>query len=56
MYVGLMEKIVKFFFRLVFKTIKIAESVPVVGPYIHDVLRKMSQSPLFSWILKFKED
>lgn len=37
-YMNLMEKVVKFFFKIVFLFVKIAEQIPIVGPKVTSLM------------------
>jgi hypothetical protein len=51
-----MERIVRFFFKLVFVGLKIGESLPVVGPRITNGVEYLSETRFFKWVMKIKED
>jgi hypothetical protein len=56
LYFGLMEGIVRMFFKLVFIGLKVGEAIPVVGPRITNGVEYISETRFFRWVMKIKED
>ena len=53
-YAKLFERFVRYFFKIVFLIIKIAESVPIVGPKVSWVVEKLSRMKILKWAFKYK--
>lgn len=51
-----MEKCVRICFKFVFLAVKIAEKVPIAGPLVSKGVEYLSETRLFNWIMKFKQD
>jgi hypothetical protein len=56
LYLNLAEKLVRFFFKIVFLVVKVTENVPIIGPKVSRTVARIAEWRVFSWALKNKQD